>query len=382
MVQRALIAKSVPASGARAIVEDVLSGAGIRVDGTNPWDLRVHDERFFARALSEGTLGLGESYMDGWWDASALDQFMERALRNGLKPTRWDITLVAHKLRLMMRQSLRRSRRVAHVHYDLGNDFFARMLGPSMTYSCGYWPLATNLEEAQDHKHDLVCEKLGIERRHRVLDIGCGWGRLLAHAHARTGCTGLGVTISEAQHAFATETHRGLPIGFELLDYRDRALDGPFDRIVSVGMFEHVGTKGYRDFFARASELLKDDGIFLLHTMGNRRVSGADPWIDRYIFPNGIAPCASDVARAWGEFFVLEDWHSFGPDYDKTLMEWSKNFEAYASSADFPFDRRFHRMWRYYLLSFAGSFRARNYLQLWQIVLSKRGLRGGYRSIR
>jgi cyclopropane-fatty-acyl-phospholipid synthase len=382
-------APKVRAAGAtrsRAIVERILDGAGIRVDGPDPWDLQVRDERFFDRVLVGGTLGFGESYMDGWWDCAALDQLMERALRYGLKDhaMTWQTRLAVARLRLLNLQSTQRSRRVAEVHYDVGNDFYARMLGPTMTYSCGYWRDAASLDEAQDRKHDLVCDKLGLERHHRLLDIGSGWGRLLAHAHRRTGCHGTGVTVSEPQWRFAKTAHGELPVAYSLVDYRDRSLDaaGPFDRIASVGMFEHVGARNWRGFFARASQLLADDGLLLVHTMGNRARTGVDPWIDRYIFPNSAVPCARDLAEAFEGHFVLEDWHVFGDDYDRTLMAWARNFEDYARTPGFPLNRRAARMWRYYLYSFAGSFRARNYLQLWQVVLSKKGTRGGYRSVR
>jgi len=365
----------------------VFSAAGIRINGPDPWDLQILDDRFYDCVVSRGTLGLGESYMDGWWDVVQLDQFMDRALSHDLKsrqPRGWKIALAFLRLRLFNLQSRKRSPRVAKTHYDLGNDFFARMLGSTMTYSCGYWPIAANLDEAQDRKHDLICDKLGLDAHHRLLDIGCGWGRLLAHATRRTGCRGLGITISEPQWRYATTAHPGLPIEFAKIDYRDLATEthGRFDRIVSVGMFEHVGPRNYRTFFARAASLLADDGLFLLHTIGNQANTGVDPWIDRYIFPNSVAPCVGDIARSIDDFFVLEDWHCFGDDYERTLMEWARNFEGYARSPEFPFDRRFYRMWRYYLYSFVGSFRARNHLQLWQVVMSKRGTRGGYRSVR
>jgi cyclopropane-fatty-acyl-phospholipid synthase len=286
----------------RAAVEDVLSAAGVRINGPDPWDLTVHDERFYDRVLSQGTLGLGESYMEGWWDSPALDQLMERVLAHGIKdyrPKSLLIPLAILRLCLLNLQSSRRSRKVAEVHYDLGNDFFARMLGRTMTYSCAYWRDGTRtLDEAQDRKLDLICDKLGLRGHHRLLDLGCGWGSLLAHAHRRTGCEGKGVTISEPQWRHASEAHRGLPLDFSLLDYRDSALgDGrPFDRIVSVGMFEHVGVRNHRPFFKRVAELLADDGLFVLQTIGNRAKSGADPWIDKYIFPNSVVPCVGDVA--------------------------------------------------------------------------------------
>jgi cyclopropane-fatty-acyl-phospholipid synthase len=385
MPQTAKIREARP-EASRAIVEPLLESAGIRIDGPNPWDLQVLDARFYDRVLAHGTLGLGESYVEGWWDCEALDEMVERALRHGLKQhaMTWRNRLAVARLLFLNLQSIRRSREVAEVHYDLGNEFFARMLGPTMTYTCGYWPAAATLDEAQDRKHDLVCDKLRLQRTHRLLDIGCGWGRLLAHAHRRTGCEGLGVTLSEPQWRHATETSRGLPITFSQVDYRDGSVDarGPFDRIVSCGMFEHVGAKNVRAFFARVSELLADDGLLLLHTMGNRTTTGVDPWIDRYIFPNSSVPCARDLAKGFEGLFVLEDWHVFGDDYDRTLMAWARNFEEYARSPEFPFDRKFYRTWRYYLYSFAGSFRARNALQLWQLVLSKNGTSGGYRSVR
>jgi len=288
------------------------------------------------------------------------------------------------KLKVMNLQSLTGSRQVAVEHYDLGNDFFTRMLGPTMTYSCGYWRNADSLDEAQDAKHDLICDKLNLESHHKLLDIGSGWGRLLSHAQKKTGCQGTGVTISEPQWKYAKERWADQPIRWMLNDYRDRSIDaqGPFDRVVSMGMFEHVGVRNYRRFFARVKELMADDGLFLLHTIANRGHTGIDPWVDRYIFPNSVVPCVKDLAPHIDEFFVLEDWHNFGHDYDRTLMEWARRFEAFAASPDFKLDRRFYRMWRYYLYSFAGAFRARNNFQLWQIVLSKKGTKGGYLSKR
>lgn len=392
MVQSELTLRSVDLAaprqtGSRGIVEEILAAAGVRIDGPEPWDIQVRDDRFYDRVLCEGTLGFGESYMDGWWECLALDQLTARLLEHGIKeyrPSSFQASLSMLRLRLVNLQSIRRSRRVADVHYDLGNEFFERMLGPTMTYSCGYWPNAATLDESQDAKHDLICEKIGLKAHHRLLDIGSGWGRLLAHAYERTGCRGRGITVSSQQWKYATDAHRTKPIEFSLVDYRDSsvAAAGPYDRIVSVGMFEHVGLRNHRTFFERASELLADDGLLLLHTIGNRRKSGVDRWIDKYIFPNSATPCVRDLASCIDEFFVLEDWHTFGDDYERTLMAWAQNFESFARSPDFPFDRRFYRMWRYYLYSFAGSFRARNYMQLWQLVLSKKGTRGGYRSVR
>jgi cyclopropane-fatty-acyl-phospholipid synthase len=170
-------------------------------------------------------------------------------------------------------------------------------------------------------------------------------------------------------------------VTFELSDYRQFNSRGEqrFDRVASVGMFEHVGHKNYRPYFEMARRSLADDGLFLLHTIGkNTSGRAVDPWIEKYIFPNGVLPSAKELASAIEGKFVLEDWHSFGADYDRTLMAWFAQFNAAWPRLQSLYDERFYRMWRYYLLSCAGCFRARD-TQLWQLVLSASGLKGGYR---
>jgi cyclopropane-fatty-acyl-phospholipid synthase len=277
-------------------------------------------------------------------------------------------------------QSVARSGQVARVHYDLGNALYAAMLDPSMAYSCGYWAHARNLAEAQEAKLELVCRKLALEPGMTLLDIGCGWGSLMLHAarHHQVQCVGL--TVSRSQMVWAQEHAQGLPLKFELMDYRHFNPKGllRFDRIASIGMFEHVGQRNHRAFAEVVQRSLHDDGLCLLHTIGKNRSGGAtDPWIDKHIFPNGALPSAPELARAL-EHFVLEDWHNFGADYDQTLMAWHARFEAAWPRLKGTYDARFQRMWRYYLLSCAGTFRARDN-QLWQLVLSPRGVPGGYR---
>jgi len=372
-------------AAARALGQ-ILARAGVVLDGPAPWDPRIHDQRVHARVLSQGALGLGESYVDGWWDCDRLDELIARLLRSdsdrdvGLD---WRNLLYLAQVRLLNRQSVARAGDVARAHYDLGNDFFRAMLGRTLNYSCGYWRDANTLDEAQDAKMDLICKKLQLRRGERLLDIGCGWGSLLRHAVERYGCQGVGITVSVEQARHAEEALRGTGARVRLADWRDRALEslGPFDKIVSVGMFEHVGRKNYRAFFSRVRRLLVGGGLFLLHTIGNDH-SATDAWVDRYLFPNGMLPAAADLASAFRGRFVLEDWHSFGADYDRTLMAWHANFERHAASPEFDRPRRFYRLWRYYLLSFAGAFRARNRNQLWQLVLSPRGVGGGYASLR
>ena len=370
--------------GPRALVEDALARAGVAIGGGRPWDLRVHDERAFERILRDGALGVGESYMDGWWDSDRLDETLHRCILarlDGEFDNPAQMALAKVRARLLNLQSRARAHEVANAHYDLGNDLFERMLGPTMVYSCAYWRRAADLDAAQEAKLELVCDKLGLGEGDTLLDIGCGWGSLARHAAARRGARVVGVTISEPQAAYARAACRGLPVDIRVLDYRHPSLAalGPFTKIASLGMFEHVGRKNYVEFFGIARALLPENGLLLLQTIG---VPGAsldvDPWTDRYIFPNGILPAPVSIASAVDNLFVVEDWHAFGADYDRTLMAWARNFERYAAEPSFDRGPRFYRMWRYYLHSFAAGFRAADRMLLWQIVMSPRGVAGGY----
>jgi cyclopropane-fatty-acyl-phospholipid synthase len=361
----------------------LLSLADIEINGARPWDINVHDQRFYRRVLSHGSLGLGESYMDGWWDCASLDEFFSRVVRAQLQgKVRKDPRLVSGVLlaRVLNLQSRRRAFEIGERHYDLGNDLFLGMLDRRMTYSCAYWKNADSLDGAQENKSELICSKIGLQRGMKVLDIGCGWGSFAQYAAQRYGVTVTGITVSKEQVEFAQKLCVGLPVEIRLQDYRD--LREKFDRIVSVGMFEHVGYKNYRPYMEVVSRCLKDDGLFLLHTIGgNRSVKSVDPWMNKYIFPNGMLPSIKQIGAAIEGLFVMEDWHNFSADYDRTLMEWHRRFEDHWEDLRSRYDEKFHRMWRYYLLSCAGAFRARGN-QLWQIVLSKRGVEGGYLPVR
>jgi cyclopropane-fatty-acyl-phospholipid synthase len=363
-------------SGYRA-VEELLASADIKLGGERPWDMRLHNPAVVQRALAYGNLGLGEAYMDGDWDAERLDEFFFRLLRNRLDQRVRPLRLVFHALRARFfnLQNSRRAWQVGEEHYDIGNDFYEAMLDSRMTYTCGYWREAQNLDQAQEAKLDLICRKLGLKPNQRVLDIGCGWGSFMRFAAERYGVECVGLTVSQEQAALGNARHADLPIEFRVQDYRD--VDERFDHIVSVGMFEHVGRKNYRTYMQMANRCLRDDGLFLLHTIGkNCRNSAPDPWIDKYIFPNGDLPALAQIGDAAENLFVIEDVHNFGADYDKTLMAWHANFEAAWPRFRERYGERFYRMWRYYLLSCAGAFRARD-IQLWQLVLSKRGVVGG-----
>ncbi|MFZ0469043.1 MAG: cyclopropane fatty acyl phospholipid synthase [Thiogranum sp.] len=374
-----------PGYEAPAVLQKLSEGAGVCFNGSEPWDVRVHDPAVYRRILTQGSLGFGEAYMDGLWDAEALDELFTRLLRAGVDENLTGLARV-RLLGEIVRQcffNLQSPRRAFHVgehHYDAGNDVFAAMLGRNMTYSCGYWLYAENLEQAQHDKLDMICRKLHLQPGERLLEIGCGWGSLARHAAKYYKVEVTGVTVSREQQRFAQELCAGLPVDIELMDYRD--LQGEYDKMVSVGMFEHVGPKNYRAYFDTASRLLKEDGLFLLHTIGiNATSRTVDSWIDRYIFPNGKVPSAREIACAIDGVFLIEDWHNFGLDYDRTLMAWWDNLDAAWPRLKSRYDQRFYRMWKYYLMSCAGFFRSRQG-QLWQLVLSKRDRDQVYRSVR
>ncbi len=359
-------------------VERLLAEADVRIGGDRPWDIRVHTPAWYARVLGQGSLGLGESYMDGEWDAGSLDDFVFHLLTARLdERVRPGDAFHGLLARMFNPQTRRRSRQVGERHYDLGNDLYRAMLGRRLVYSCGYWRSADTLDDAQEAKLDLVCRKLRLQPGMRVLDIGCGWGEALKFASERYGIRGVGVTISKEQAAYACELCTDLPIEIRLQDYRD--IDEPFDAVFSLGMFEHVGVKNYRTYFQTVRRVLPDDGLFLLHTIGtNTSVHRNDAWMGRYIFPNSMLPSAAQITQASEGLFVLEDWHNFGTDYDRTLQAWRDNVERAWPLLDAKkYDERFRRMWRFYLAASMASFRSRR-SQLWQIMLSPHGVRGGY----
>ncbi len=360
-------------------IQDLLRDTGIQLDGDAPTDLRVTDDRVFARVFEHGSLGFGEAYMDGWWDADDLPGMFTRLLAGGLdQKLRTFDALVSHlKARFINLQRGEHAFTIGKAHYDLGNDLFRAMLGERLVYSCGYWSEADNLDDAQAAKLDLVCRKLRLQRGQRVLDIGCGWGEALKYAALHYGVSGVGITVSQEQAEFARQLCAGLPIEIRLQDYRE--IDEPFDAVYSIGMFEHVGSKNYRAYFESVRRCLKSDGLSLLHCIGtNNAPDQPDPWIEKYIFPNSMIPAAGEVGRALRDLFVVEDWHNFGADYDRTLCAWSDNFNAAWPALRDSYDERFRRMWSYYLGASAAAFRSRRN-QLWQLTLSPHGVPGGYR---
>ena len=366
----------------------LLDSAGITVGGDAPHDIRINDDRLWPRILRDRELGLGESYMDGWWDANQLDEFLSVVqtadLRSMVKPSP-QMLVLGLKAALMNQQSKAGARRNAQAHYNIGNDLYERMLDKRMIYSCAYWrdipqdsassdsassdlsSDSTGLDRAQEAKLDLICRKLGLEPGMNLLDIGCGWGGFVQHAAQHYGVHATGVSPAEEQIVMARERCRDLPVEIVRGDYRD--LEGSYDRITSIGMMEHVGPKNLPTFFDKCRELLDPDGMMLHHTIGSNdwRNTG-DPWFDRYIFPGGVLPSLGEIAKAAQSRWSIEDVHNFGPYYDRTLLSWHANISA--RWQEIPhYDERFRRMWDYYLLSSAAGFRVRA-IQLWQIVFT------------
>ena len=376
--------------GIEGTIRSLLLSAGVNANGSGDADIQVKHPDFYKRVLREGTLGFGEAYMDGWWEVKKLDELCCKLLSASLDEKIKNMNYFIHYLEAVLINTGKKSKafEVGEKHYDLGNTLFEKMLDKRMTYSCGYWKDAKTLDEAQEAKLDLICRKLNLKPGMKVLDIGCGWGSFCKYAAEKYDVEVLGITVSKEQVEYATKDCQGLKVKIRLMDYRDlgnQAVFGSgmlFDRVVSVGMFEHVVYKNYKTFMNTVYNLLKENGLFLLHTIGaNQSVVTSDEWSNKYIFPNSHIPSIKQIGGSIENVFVMEDWHSFGTHYDKTLMAWFDNFDRNWEVLKSEYDERFYRMWKYYLLSAAGSFRARN-VQLWQIVLSKKGVPEGYQTVR
>nr|HEX4315131.1 cyclopropane fatty acyl phospholipid synthase [Kofleriaceae bacterium] len=360
---------------AEGIVKELFGLAGIHIGGHEPGDIRVHDPRFYERLLRDASTGLGESYMEDWWEVDALDVMIDKVMRANLKQKvtgSWRMRALTAKAVLLNLQAKTRSGASVEAHYDIGNDLYTRMLDNRMVYTCGYWKDAKDLTSAQEAKLDLVCRKLGLKPGMKVLDLGCGWGGLASWAAEKYGCSVLGVTLSKDQVSLGNEKWKHLPVELRLCDYRD--VRGTFDRVVSVGMMEHVGPKNHRDMMLTIDRCLAPDGVSLVHTIANNRsLRHGTPFIEKYIFPNAVAPSLAQIGKAVEGLFVVEDLHNIGPDYDPTLMAWWANFDrTYGELPKARYDRAFYQMWKFYLLAAAGASRSRD-AQLFQLVLTKTG---------
>jgi cyclopropane-fatty-acyl-phospholipid synthase len=360
---------------AERTMRSLLESADVRVGGSRPHDIQVHDRDFYVRVLREGRLGLGESYVDGQWDTGALDELTARLIRSGVRPPvlGWRSAFHVAAARVWNLQNAVRARRSVERHYDIGNDLYQAMLGETLAYTCAYWKWAGDLDEAQRAKLDLVCRKLDLRPGMKVLELGCGWGTFARHAAETYGAHVTGYTVSREQVALGTELCRGLPVDLHLADYRSAC--GTYDAVVSIGLMEHVGPKNHRLYMETVDRCLRPGGIAFVHTIGsNRNQVLIDAWFHRYVFPNAAIPSLAQITAAMDGMFVPEDVHNIGPHYDRTLMAWSRNFERAWPRLRAHYGERFRRIWRYYLLSSAGAFRAR-FMQLYQIVMTRPGTR-------
>jgi len=365
-------------SEAESIVRELFSHADVQFGGTRAWDITVHDQRFYERVLRDASIGFGESYMEGWWDTQALDQTIDKLCRGRIKEKikgSWRLKALTVKAMLLNLQAKARAGASIEAHYDIGNDLYTRMLDERMVYTCAYWKDAKTLTEAQEAKLDLVCRKAGLKPGMRVLDLGCGWGGFASWAAEKYGCSVIGVTLSKDQVSLGNELWgpkgKKLDVELRLCDYRN--ITGTFDRVVSIGMMEHVGPKNHRDMMEVIDRCMVDDGVALVHTIANNRsLRHGTPWVEKYIFPNAVAPSLEQIGRAIGGLLVIEDLHNIGEDYDPTLMAWWDNFDRTYSEISHRYDRRFYLMWKFYLQAAAGASRSRDG-QLYQMVLTKTG---------
>jgi cyclopropane-fatty-acyl-phospholipid synthase len=350
----------------------------------------VHDERFFLRALVGADIGIGESYMDGDWtspDLVALVRLWVRNLRvlhlhrRAVAAIRGYAARLAHRLRA---NTVRGSRRNIRAHYDLGNDFYRLFLDPSMVYSSAYFRRPEDsLELAQQEKLDRICRKLQMQRGDRVLEIGCGWGAFAIHAARHYGARITALTISRAQYDYVVDLLSRTAVApghvrVLLEDYR--LLDGQFDKIVSIEMFEAVGFDHYNEFFAACDRLLAEHGSMLLQTISlteqevaayRKRVD----WIQSYIFPGSELASLAEIQRSITRVTRLALTHleSFGLHYARTLASWREGFfKNLEQVRRLGFDERFERMWDFYLAWCEGGFRER-YINVAQILFAKNG---------
>lgn len=356
--------------------------ADIEINGDKPWDMQVRNPKLWSALLFKGSLGLGEAYMQGWYEVEDLSEFFYRIARFILpdysQPTLRKTTL-ALLTRIFNTQSIKKSFKVGK-HYDIGNTLYEKMLGESMAYTCAYWKNASTLDEAQINKFRLIADKLQLKPGMRVLDVGCGFGSAMAFFAKQYKVEVHGITISKEQAKYIEQKYNNLSISVKVQDYR--LTQGKFDRIYSVGMFEHVGYKNYQTYMQNIRRLLKNDGLMLLHTIGSDvSVKTTNAWIEKYIFPNSMLPSLSQISMSAETEFIIEDVQNFGHDYYKTLIQWHKNFTHHWPALAKKYEPTFYRMWQYYLLSCAGFFKARE-MQLFQIVFSTKTFEKRYDSTR
>eukprot|EP00928_Gymnodinium_smaydae_P010979 TRINITY_DN14121_c0_g5_i1.p1 TRINITY_DN14121_c0_g5~~TRINITY_DN14121_c0_g5_i1.p1 ORF type:complete len:417 (-),score=86.53 TRINITY_DN14121_c0_g5_i1:242-1492(-) len=350
--------------------------------------IEVVDSSAWYDIITKGNFGIAEGYMHGKLKVDPLPFFLSVLNGTSVGTRRkehadvlgWVMGLVALPTDLLglvtNQQTKDRSRRVTEQHYDAGNDLYERMLGPSMSYTCAYWKGAENLDQAQENKFDLIRRKLELAPGMKVADLGMGWGTAAEHMHKQAGVNVTGVSLSKEQVKWAQQNLAKPGLQFIWSDFRDHCEDpkymGYYDRVYSIGMMEHVGYKNYQTFFKCIKNLLKPDGLAVVHTIGEPDfVSAGDPFLEKYIFPGVVIPALSKVTPAFENDFILEDFQNFGHDYSRTLAAWSENSKAFFKENPTAYSLEFQRMWDYYLKMCEALFELR-INQLWHFVLSPR----------
>ena len=339
------------------IITKKLKEVDVVIGGSRDWDIQVKNKKFFRKVFLNANMGLGESYVNKYFECRRLDQLIYR-LRHYF-PKKSIILKNIYDIiqdKFINFQSIKRATKVAKTHYDLEVKIFQKFLDKRMIYTCGYWNNAKNLDEAQEKKLDLIAKKLEFKPNMKVLDVGCGWGGSAAYFAKKYRVQVVGITNSKEQYNYAQAHNSSELTQFIYCDYREHK--EKYDAIYSIGMFENVGSKNYLTFFKCIKNNLKQNASFLLHTIGmDMTVNTRFSWAVKYIFPNGELPSQKQITDNIEHNFIIDDWHNFGCDYDKTLMQWYKNFvRTYPSFKSDYYDERFFRTWSFYLLLFAKFF--------------------------
>jgi cyclopropane-fatty-acyl-phospholipid synthase len=323
----------------------------------------LKDPKVVGELVRKSDLGFGEAYMDGRIEFSkgSLAELLKITNRNQVVI---DSSLGKLKAYRYNKNVRRAQKKQIQSHYDLGNDFYALWLDDTMTYTCAYFRSPSDtLETAQRQKIDHVLRKLQLQKGHEFVDLGCGWGHLVIRAAKLYGAKGLGVTLSREQYQYAKELAKKEGVAdlatFKNINYLDLVpTKKQYDRVVSVGILEHVGRGNHRQYFKTVDSLLKPGGVSVLHSITNQIESGVSPWIDKYIFPGGYIPSIREIITLMPEFrFRLLDLENLRPHYALTLDEWLRRFEKHVPEITKMYDERFIRMWRLYLEGSKSSFR-------------------------
>lgn len=354
-------------------VARIFSIADVAINGTRRWDIRVSDDRFFPSVLFQGSLGLGESYLRGWWTCEDLEELFYRLITGGLE--RISRALPVHMIgrladRFVNQQTRDKSLRVAERHYNLGNDLFLSFLGAYKNYSCGLYESTQTLDEAQVAKMEKICHELDLRPGDRLLDVGGGWGEFARFAATRHGCHVTSINIADEQIAYATEYCGDAPVEIRKCDYRE--ISGRYNKIAVIAMLTHVGYKNYRLFMEVMSRCLEPNGLILIETVGGHvSQTNCEPWTDKYIFPGGMIPSLEQLDRSVEGLFHRTRISEFGLSYVRTLRSWHQNLLAAWPTLRHRYDDSTRLMFEYFFLSCAGAFRARD-LVYWHVLLSKR----------